>query len=58
MVFEGKGKATWRDHPSVSIKGNMLRAVPGLKWAVLAFGVYVAFDQLTKKSISIISLIF
>jgi hypothetical protein len=53
MVFEGKGKATWRDHPSVSVRGNILRSVPGLKWAVVAFGIYVTLDQLIFKKSNI-----
>jgi ribosomal protein S12 len=53
MAFEGKGKATWRDHPSINVKGNIMRSLPGLKYAVIAFGIYVTIDQLIRRSKSL-----
>jgi hypothetical protein len=44
MVFEGKGKATWRNHPKISMKGNISRSAPGLGLATVAFAFWCAPD--------------
>lgn len=45
MVFEGKGKS-WRDHPSINQQANLRRALPGFKYALIGFGIYVVIDQI------------
>lgn len=39
MVFEGK-KSTWRNHPKLSLAGNVRTALPGFGIASVIFGTY------------------
>ena len=45
MVFEGVGKATWRQHPLINPRSNLRNGLPGIGIASVLFVLYVAYDQ-------------
>ena len=54
MPYNWQKYEEWRNHPMLKKSNNLkLRhSLPGLTWAVGAFAVYVAYDQLTSRGSS------
>jgi hypothetical protein len=48
MVFEGK-KSTWRNHPKLSLAGNVRTALPGFGIATVLFGTYCIGEWVFKS---------